>query len=76
MGEPPDPADAKLGPPGRHGTANTLIVHGDLDETVPLADSIAWATPREVPVAVVPGGEHFFHRKLHVLREIVSRWVR
>jgi len=46
------------------------------DETVPLADSIAWATPREVPVVVVPGGEHFFHRKLHVLREIVSRWVR
>jgi uncharacterized protein len=76
MGEPPDPADAKLGPPGRHGTANTLIVHGDLDETVPLADSIAWATPREVPVVVVPGGGHFFHRKLHVLREIVSRWVR
>ena len=76
MGEAPDPNDAKLGAPGRHTSANTLIVHGDLDETVPLADSIAWATPREVPVVVVPGGEHFFHRKLHVLREIVSRWVR
>ena len=76
MGEAPDPNDAKLGAPGRHTTANTLVVHGDLDETVPLADSIAWATPREVPVVVVPGGEHFFHRKLHVLREIVSRWVR
>ena len=76
MGEPPDPGDPKLGEPGRHTTRNTLIVHGDLDETVPLADSIAWATPREVGVVVVPGGEHFFHRKLHILREIVSRWVR
>ena len=76
MGEPPDAADPALGPPGRHGASNTLVVHGDLDETVPLADSIAWATVREVPVAVVPGAEHFFHRKLHVLREIVARWIR
>jgi uncharacterized protein len=76
MGEAPDPNDPALGPPGRHTTTNTLIVHGDLDETVPLADSIAWASPREVAVAVVPGGEHFFHRKLHVLREIVARWIK
>jgi len=76
MGEAPDPNDPELGPPGRHGTSNTLVVHGDLDDTVPLSDSIAWATVREVPVTVVPGGEHFFHRKLHVLREIVARWIR
>ena len=76
MGAAPDPADPNLGAPGRHTPANTLVVHGDLDETVPLADSIAWATPRDIPVAVVPGGEHFFHRKLHVLREIVARWIR
>ncbi len=76
MGEAPDPDDPNLGAPGRHTVANTVIVHGDIDETVPLSDSIAWATPREVPVVVVPGGEHFFHRKLHVLREIVARWVR
>ncbi len=76
MGEPPDPNDPALGPPGRHGATNTIVVHGDLDQTVPLSDSLAWATVREVPVAVVPGGEHFFHRKLHILREIVARWIR
>jgi hypothetical protein len=76
MGAAPDPDDPQLGAPGRHDASNTLVIHGDLDDTVPLADSLAWATPREVPVAVVPGGEHFFHRKLHVLREIVSRWLR
>jgi uncharacterized protein len=76
MGEAPDPNDPALGPPGRHNIGNTLVVHGDLDETVPLSDSIAWATVREVAVTVVPGGEHFFHRKLHLLREIVARWIR
>jgi hypothetical protein len=76
MGEAPDPNDASLGGPGRHTAANTVVIHGDLDETVPLSDSLAWAGVRELPVVVVPGGEHFFHRKLHVLREIVSRWMR
>ena len=76
FGEAPDPHDPNLGTLGRHTYANTVVIHGDLDETVPLTDSIAWATPREVPVVVVPGGEHFFHRKLHVLREIVARWIR
>jgi alpha/beta superfamily hydrolase len=76
MGAEPDPNDPSLGAPGRHTTANTLVIHGDRDETVPLADSIAWAAVREVPVLVVPGGEHFFHRKLHVLREAVGRWIK
>jgi uncharacterized protein len=76
MGAPPDADDPALGAPGRHTSTNPVVVHGDRDDTVPLSDSIAWATPREVPVVVVPGGEHFFHRKLHVLREIVIRWSR
>jgi alpha/beta superfamily hydrolase len=76
MGEAPDPNDPALGPPGRHTTANTLVIHGDIDDTVPLSDSLAWATVREVAVTVVPGGEHFFHRKLHILREVVARWIR
>jgi uncharacterized protein len=76
FGEAPDPHDPNLGLMGRHTTTNTIVVHGDLDETVPLSDSISWATARDVPVLVVPGGEHFFHRKLHILREAVARWVR
>lgn len=76
MGTAPDPADPHLGAPGRHTTTNTVVIHGDADETVPLSDSLAWAATREIAVVVVPGGEHFFHRKLHVLREVTSRWVR
>jgi alpha/beta superfamily hydrolase len=76
MGEAPDPNDPTLGAPGTHTTANTVVIHGDRDETVPLSDSLAWGAARDVPVVVIPGGEHFFHRKLHILREIVARWIR
>jgi alpha/beta superfamily hydrolase len=76
MGALPDPADPNLGAPGRHTVANTFVVHGDLDGTVPLADSFAWAGAREIPVVVIPGADHFFHRKLHLIRDVVARMVR
>jgi uncharacterized protein len=50
----------------------TLVIHGENDETVPLAAVLDWARPQELPVVVVPGASHFFHRKLHVLRAIVT----
>jgi alpha/beta superfamily hydrolase len=75
LGAAPDPGDPDLGAEGRHSIANTVIVHGDRDETVVMADSIGWGTVREVPVVVIPGADHFFHRKLHLLREAVTRWI-
>ena len=75
LGAAPDPHDPQLGAQGRHNAANSVVVHGDRDETVPLDDSIAWGTPREVPVIVIPGADHFFHRKLHLLREAAARWI-
>ena len=54
---------------------DTLVIHGASDETVPLANVIAWAAPLELPVIVVPGADHFFHRKLHLIRGIIhSAW--
>ena len=53
--------------------ADTIVIHGSEDTTVPLANVIAWARPLELPVIVVPGADHFFHRRLHVIREIISR---
>jgi len=52
--------------------AGTLVIHGENDETVPLAAVLDWARPQELPVVVVPGADHFFHRKLHVIRRIVQ----
>ena len=54
----------------------TLVIQGEQDETVPLAAVLDWARPQELPVVVVPGAEHFFHRKLNVLRDIVLTWAR
>ncbi|MBI1942290.1 MAG: alpha/beta hydrolase [Betaproteobacteria bacterium] len=51
--------------------ADTILVHGEKDETVPLAAVLAWALPQDLPVVVVPGADHFFHRRLPVLRSIV-----
>ena len=52
---------------------DTLVIHGSADETVPLANVFAWAEPQGLPVIVIPGADHFFHRRLHILRDIVSR---
>ncbi|MGN6318867.1 alpha/beta hydrolase [Trinickia sp.] len=50
---------------------NTLVIHGEQDETVPIASVFNWARPQELPVVVIPGAEHFLHRKLHILKRIV-----
>jgi alpha/beta superfamily hydrolase len=52
--------------------ADTLLVHGERDETVPLTRVLDWARPQDLPVILVPGADHFFHRRLHVLRGIVQ----
>ena len=51
----------------------TLVIHGAEDSTVPLAVVLDWARPQELPVVVLPGADHFFHRKLHLLRAIVRQ---
>lgn len=57
-------------PPG------TLVIHGELDETVPLAAVMDWARPQDLPVLVVPGADHFFHRKLPALKiAVTANWT-
>lgn len=56
-----------------HVPADTLVIHGDADETVPLANVLAWAAPQDLPVVVLPGCDHFFHRKLHLIRAVIAR---
>jgi len=52
---------------------DTIVIHGSADQTVPLANVLAWAEPLDLPVVVVPGADHFFHRRLHLIRDIVTR---
>jgi uncharacterized protein len=53
-----------------------LLVHGELDDTVPLSSVMDWARPQLIPVTVVPGGGHFFHGQLPLLRQLVARHLR
>lgn len=53
--------------------ADTLLIHGEHDDVVPLAAIFDWARPQHLPVVVVPGGEHFFHGRLGLLADIVVR---
>ena len=54
----------------------TLVVHGEQDDTVPLAAVMDWARPQTLPVTVVPGGGHFFHGQLPLLKNLVVRHLR
>ncbi len=55
---------------------DTLVVHGERDDVVPLAAVLDWARPQGLPVVVVPGGEHFFHGRLNLLSDLIVRYVR
>ncbi|MDD5056829.1 MAG: alpha/beta hydrolase [Sideroxydans sp.] len=52
---------------------NTLVIHGEHDDVVPLADALDWARPQHLPIVVLPQAEHFFHGRLTQLRDIVKK---
>lgn len=57
--------------------ANTILIHGELDDTIPLSDVFDWARPQDLAVIVIPGADHFFHRKLqHIKNFVVELWRR
>jgi len=53
--------------------ADTLVIHGEVDDVVPLQAVLDWARPQSLPVVVVPGVGHFFHGQLPLLKNLVVR---
>lgn len=53
---------------------HTLVIHGESDDVVSLADVLAWARPQKLPIVVVPGAGHFFHGDLLKLQQIIRTW--
>jgi uncharacterized protein len=53
-----------------------FLLHGEVDDTVPLAAALDWARPQSLPVTVVPGVGHFFHGQLPLLKSLVVRHLR
>ena len=57
--------------------ADTVVIHGEADEVVPLSATLDWARPMTLPVIVLPGVGHFFHGQLPLLRtQLVQAWHR
>jgi alpha/beta superfamily hydrolase len=55
--------------------ADTILVHGELDDTITLTAVLDWLRPQDIAVRVVPGADHFFHRKLqHIKNAVVETW--
>ena len=50
---------------------DTVVIHGETDDVVPLAATLAWARPQALPVIVFPGVGHFFHGQLGLLKNVV-----
>jgi alpha/beta superfamily hydrolase len=54
---------------------DTILIHGELDDTITLQQVFDWARPQDLPVIVIPGADHFFHRKLgHIKNLVVEMW--
>lgn len=53
--------------------ADTLVVHGEEDDVVPLKDVFDWARPQQLPITVMPGAGHFFHGRLPDLKTLITR---
>ena len=62
--------------PIRHVPDDTIVIHGEEDDVVPLADVFAWARPQALPIVVFPGCGHFFHGRLpRLARVVTSCWM-
>ena len=57
--------------------ADTIVIHGEQDDVVALADVLAWARPQQLPIIVFPGCGHFFHGRLTQLQRVITgMWQR
>ncbi|MBD8629311.1 alpha/beta fold hydrolase [Oxalobacteraceae sp. CFBP 8753] len=56
---------------------HTILIHGEQDDTITMQQVFDWARPLDVPVIIIPGADHFFHRRLgHIKNLVVQLWRR
>jgi alpha/beta superfamily hydrolase len=68
----------RFAPTATVNAETTLMVHGECDETVPLAETLAWAAVQSLPlpISVVPTADHFFNRQLLPLKMLANRHLK
>jgi uncharacterized protein len=53
---------------------HTLVIHGEVDEVIPLSAALQWARPQHLPIVVMPDTGHYFHGQLHKIKELVRHY--
>lgn len=51
---------------------DTVLIHGEADEVVPLSEAMDFARNHGLPMVVMPDAGHFFHGRLLDLRRLVT----
>ena len=69
VGKYPQPAPAVPHP------ERTLVIHGEVDEVIPLSAASAWCHPQALPLLLVPQAGHFFHGRLIELGRLIERYL-
>ena len=52
---------------------DSIVIHGETDDVVPLQSVMDWARPQGLPVIVLPGSGHFFHGQLNRVKSLILR---
>lgn len=53
--------------------SDTLLIHGEQDDVIPLEEALLWARPQHLPIVVLPETQHFFHGRLNILKRLVMK---
>lgn len=56
-------------------TQSFTAIHGEFDDVVPLPNVLSWMNKQEKPLIVIPGANHFFDRKLNLLKLTLSQYI-
>ncbi len=54
---------------------NVLVLHGELDEQIPITNIFEWARPNKIPVCVMTGADHLFTGQLVKLNQQVVDYL-
>jgi len=52
---------------------DSIVIHGEVDDVVPLQSVLDWARPQNLPVIVLPGSGHYFHGQLNRVKTLILR---
>lgn len=52
--------------------ADTLLIHGERDDVVPMSEGMRFARTHDLALTVLPDAGHFFHGRLLAVRQLIQ----